>query len=532
MTIEDRLVLAKRLWDWSPHEGQHAFLTLRLDDGSEPKTLVAACGRRWGKTEALSVDIATRLLTIPEEAHLVVGPTADQAVGLFDAIEEKLREVRENEALIQEFPHLRDFEFRRSPYCHIRRSSDGQTVLSARSAAKRGRNLRGKGTTRKLKRFRVTVDEAAFVEDAAITEALQPMLATVPGGGQLVLISSPYGRRGVFYEAYLRGERREGRYRSVRLPSSQNPLVDPVFLAEKEAELAPRQFAAEYRAEFVDSAGAVFPTEDIEQCLTEDDYGPEPLFGMVYVAGIDLARRGDFTVVAIGAAERDRLRLVTLHRLTGLNWRRQIDQVCDLLARWNVRRVCPDRTGIGDMPVETLQAEIVARRLRCELADFYFTESGKRRLIDGLAIGLSRRQLAIPRNPVLLSELANFEVTGTTGAGRERMEARVGHDDTVIALALMLEAAAPFRRRTPVPFGAVAGRRRIGPFDPRTGPDAAHFSTGKEQEVPCESPDSICAASLPPLALTVRERVLRDAVTALSRFAVGRAALARWGRKR
>ena len=414
---------------------------------------------------------------MPEEAQLIVGPTKDQADGLFDAVEDLLRDVD-----AKEFPNVSDFEFKRSPYCHIRRKSDGQMICSARSAGRNGRSLRGKGTTRKMKRFRVTVDEAAFVPDIAITEALQPMLATVPGGGQMVLISSPYGKRGAFYASYLKGEQQQGRYRSVRLPSSQNPIVDEVFLAEKEAELPPRQFAAEYLAEFVDSGGAVFASEDIEACVIDDDYGKRPLAGITYVAGVDLARRGDFTVVMVGAVEGDRIRLVALHRFTGLSWRKQIDDVCAVLEHWGVRRVVPDRTGIGDMPVETLQGEIVARRLKCELAEFVFTETGKRHIVDGLAISLSKRRLAFPAHPILLSEMSNFEVVNTTAAGRERMEARIGHDDTVMALGLMIEAAAPYWLRPGGMVGGSAGRRVIG-----------SSSSAKDNDFSCDSEALISA---------------------------------------
>ena len=92
---EGRLALAARLWGWEPHPGQREFLTLRLPDGREPGTLVAACGRRWGKTEALGCDIATRILTEPDLGQMGVAPTRDQAECLFDSVEEKLRELLE-----------------------------------------------------------------------------------------------------------------------------------------------------------------------------------------------------------------------------------------------------------------------------------------------------------------------------------------------------------------------------------------------------------------------------------------------------
>jgi hypothetical protein len=210
-----------------------------------------------------------------------------------------------------------------------------------------------------------------------------------------------------------------------------------------------------------------------------------------------------------------RLRLVALERLTGLSWRHQIDHVCDVLQHWNVRRVCPDRTGLGDMPVETLQAEMIARRLRCEVDDFLFTEASKRHIVDGLAIGLSKRTLRFPRYPVLLSELANFEVVSRTSTGRERMEARSGHDDTVMALGLMREAAAPFQERSVGCIGATAGQRVIG-------------SKGrKEFSKQCELETSTWDGFLTESALQPH---LWRMASFVSRCGVGRAMLARISR--
>ena len=130
---EGRLALAARLWGWSPHPGQREFLTLRLPDGSEPQTLVAACGRRWGKTEAVGCDVATRILTEPDLGQMGVAPTRDQAECLFDSVEEKLRDLTEGAEdadaaarVLEEFPHLASLEFRRTPYPMIRRRDTGR----------------------------------------------------------------------------------------------------------------------------------------------------------------------------------------------------------------------------------------------------------------------------------------------------------------------------------------------------------------------------------------------------------------------
>ena len=451
--IEARFALAARLWDWVPHGGQREFLTLRLENGDEPKVLIAACGRRWGKTECLGMDVATRILTQPDLGQMGVAPTRDQAEGLFDSVEEKLRSALDGdgdeekaEQTLAEFPHLAYLEIKRSPYPLVRRKDTGQMVFWVRAAGRKGRNLRGRGTTRKLTQFRVIIDECAFVDEGAIEEAIKPMLATSPGGGgQLVMISSPYGKRGSFYADYLRGERGENRYRAVRLPSSQNPLVDAGFLAAMEVEMLPSRFRSEFLAEFVDSAGAVFLADDIAACTVGDDYGTGPLWGSRYVAGIDFGRRADWTVVQVlevGPVPR----LVELWRVQGLGWHAQVERVVEVLLRWGVCALCCDATGVGDSGVsETLQAALDAKRIACAVEPFVFTGASKSLLIDALAIAVSRGRLRFPPHPVLLSELSSFEATPSPFAGgRERLQARTGHDDAVCALALALRAAAPW----------------------------------------------------------------------------------------
>ncbi|MBI2844578.1 MAG: hypothetical protein HYX78_14380 [Armatimonadetes bacterium] len=68
-----RLRLARMLFGWRPHPTQRLWL---LDDA---RVKVAACGRRWGKTEAAAVDAATFAVAVPESIQMIVSPTYDQS---------------------------------------------------------------------------------------------------------------------------------------------------------------------------------------------------------------------------------------------------------------------------------------------------------------------------------------------------------------------------------------------------------------------------------------------------------------------
>ena len=76
--------MAETMWQWRPHMAQRALFC------SGASVRVAACGRRWGKTECLSVDIATLALAEPGCRQLLVAPTEAQARILGEAVRDRL----------------------------------------------------------------------------------------------------------------------------------------------------------------------------------------------------------------------------------------------------------------------------------------------------------------------------------------------------------------------------------------------------------------------------------------------------------
>ncbi len=113
------------------------------------------------------------------------------------------------------------------------------------------------------------VDEAARVEDE-LYFAVRPMLAV--SGGTIMMLSTPHGRRGVFYEAWAKGVGWE----KYEVPATQVPRIPESFLEEERLSLGPWWYAQEYECRFMDTIDAVFRTEDIE---ADFDSNAKPLFG-------------------------------------------------------------------------------------------------------------------------------------------------------------------------------------------------------------------------------------------------------------
>lgn len=100
------------------------------------------------------------------------------------------------------------------------------------------------------------MDEAARVEDA-LYRSVRPMLAV--SRGRLVCLSTPFGKRGWFFEAWNSSEPWE-RYRII---ADECPRITADFLAEERQALGERWYRQEYLCSFEDTIDAVFSWEDI-----------------------------------------------------------------------------------------------------------------------------------------------------------------------------------------------------------------------------------------------------------------------------
>ncbi len=113
------------------------------------------------------------------------------------------------------------------------------------------------------------VDEASRVDDG-LYYAIRPMLAV--SGGALMMLSTPFGRRGVFFEEWTTGEGWE-RY---EVPATSVPRISEKFLDEERRSLPARVYRQEYECSFEDVEDQVFSYEDVTGAMSGE---VTPLFG-------------------------------------------------------------------------------------------------------------------------------------------------------------------------------------------------------------------------------------------------------------
>jgi len=111
------------------------------------------------------------------------------------------------------------------------------------------------GTAKTIRGYSPTlilIDEAAQVEDSLV-DACRPMAAVTHS--PIILLSSPFGRRGIFFELFTNGGPEWSR---TRVPATECPRISPLFLEHERQEMTPQAFESEYMCSFIQNRSAIF----------------------------------------------------------------------------------------------------------------------------------------------------------------------------------------------------------------------------------------------------------------------------------
>ncbi len=110
----------------------------------------------------------------------------------------------------------------------------------------------------------LVIDEAARVSDA-LYRAVRPMLAV--SRGRLIGLSTPFGKRGWFHEAWTSA----GPWERFKATATDCPRITQEFLAEERAALGERWYRQEYDCSFEEAVGSVFSEADVWYAQTADE---------------------------------------------------------------------------------------------------------------------------------------------------------------------------------------------------------------------------------------------------------------------
>lgn len=123
---------------------------------------------------------------------------------------------------------------------------------------------RDEDTIRGFSNVRLLVFEEASITSDGLYGSARPMLAV--SQGRLVLLATPKGKRGFYYDAYL--HRREWDY--FEISADQCPRISQEFIEEERRTYGDAYVAQEYYNQFLDNVRGAFYDEDIQAAFSEE----------------------------------------------------------------------------------------------------------------------------------------------------------------------------------------------------------------------------------------------------------------------
>lgn len=208
---------------------------------SDARRMLLLCSRQSGKSTTCA-SLAVHQALYDPGLVLLIAPAQRQSSELF-------RKVREVYGALDDVPRIVSESALRIEL------ANGSRIIALPGTEG---TLRGYSAVKT-----VIVDEASRV-DNALFAAVRPMLATT--NGRFVALTTPYGKRGWFYDAWEYGEGWE----RTKVTAHDCPRIDPEWLAEERRLIGDWQWRQEYLCEFVDTDEQFFASDLIEAALTDE----------------------------------------------------------------------------------------------------------------------------------------------------------------------------------------------------------------------------------------------------------------------
>ena len=223
--------------------------------------LILNCCRQAGKSTVISAKAVYKAKHFPKSLILLISPTERQSIELMKKIDDFMKADPQRIELKVDNTFEKEF-WNRSRIVALPGSEKSVRGFSAPSM--------------------IIIDEASRVTDEMFY-ALRPMMSGADTHTELILMSTPFGKRGFFYASWLaahrwkrievsgRTEVKEKDYRKSKAQEGilawYSPRHTVDFLEEEKEAMGDWWYSQEYLCQFVEAEDNVFRMEDIMAAL-------------------------------------------------------------------------------------------------------------------------------------------------------------------------------------------------------------------------------------------------------------------------
>jgi len=205
--------------------------------------MALVCARQMGKSTVSAVLALHKILYKPRSLVLLVSPSARQSQELFRKVND----------LLKLFPGRVEKVEDNKLSCELRNGSRCVSLPGSENT------IRGYSGVSLL-----IADEASRIPDH-IFATISPMVSV--SKGRILLLSTPAGKRGFFYEIYC-GD--EPGWTRISVDATACPRITPEFLERERNQIGTYYFNQEYMVHWIEPEGSLFTLEEVERAVSDE----------------------------------------------------------------------------------------------------------------------------------------------------------------------------------------------------------------------------------------------------------------------
>ncbi len=314
----------------------------QLDVLAHEGNITLRTGRQVGKSEVVSKKAVDFSLKHPGTTTMIIAASQRQSSLLFEKVRGRL-DLMDN--IYADKPTLTKIDL-----------TNGSRIYSL-PVGRTGHFIRG---------FTIDLliaDEAAYIPET-VWNAIVPMIAVsrkVRGMGYLVLLSTPFGKGGYFYNSFTDPD-----FKSFHVSSEDCSRIPKKFLQKEKQRKTKAAYRQEYQGEFTDEWNQFFTTELIKKSMTFIEWSKEKDYNTAarYYLGVDIARYGgDENAFVICELLETKLKIVRVFTTSRISTTDTIGRICAIDALFKFSKIFIDDGGVGgsvtDILIEKLGRKVM-----------------------------------------------------------------------------------------------------------------------------------------------------------------------------
>lgn len=281
----------------------------------------------------------------------------------------------------------------------------------------------------------LVLDEAAFFptqlssgEDPYYNVIFPIIKARRP---KVLVISTPNGKQGMYYDLYLKALNKEKGYRELTATIYDDMLITKEEIDELKRGYPPLAWKQEFEVEFLDNALTVF--QGFSDCFDGTYSG-----GRCW-CGIDPSSVGEDNTIVTFVNDKNEVRQ---YKIDG-DLDAKYDKIANLINKYNPVATYCESNSIGEVMANEIKRKLTRKS---NFYTFGTTNETKKDYISLISVAVANHEIHFEReNTLLYSEMGTFSFK-LTKTGNVTYAAISGkHDDTVTSLGIALQCKEDFK---------------------------------------------------------------------------------------